>query len=280
MPAHPVTKVLRLREDCGKDERWLRAEIEAAPSILGLGDLVPVATEKTQTDGGRLDLLLRDTASDAMYEVELQLGKTDPSHIIRTIEYWDGEKRRRPRRSHTAVLVAEEITTRFFNVVRLLSEAIPIIGIQVNMVQVGEARALHFTTIINTFVEEEVEEGPPVDEKYWRDNHPAALQCAQWYKELLARSCRDVGLRLRKTMITLPVDGPVRAAVWPRANGARLSIEKLSDVDLAAAEEQLNRDRIVFTRKANSLVFDGNLEQLKETQAAHEWVALRIAKET
>jgi hypothetical protein len=75
-----------------------------------------------------------------MFEVELQLGETDPSHIIRTIEYWDNQKRRWPSRSHTAVLVAERITSRFFNVVHLLSKAVPIVGIQANIVQVGETK--------------------------------------------------------------------------------------------------------------------------------------------
>ena len=99
------------------------------PSILGLGDLQPVMKEKTQSQGGRLDLLLKDD-DDTMYEVEIQLEETNPSHIIRTIEYWDNEKKRWPSRSHKAVLVAEKINSRFFNVVQLLSKAVPIIGIQ------------------------------------------------------------------------------------------------------------------------------------------------------
>src|SRR5208283_4776247 len=114
--------------ECGGNEFWLRDMIYKDPSILGLGELQAVMKEKTQSSGGRLDLLLKDSTDDSMYEVELQLGATDESHIIRTIEYWDNEKRRWPNRSHTAVLVAEEITSRFFNVVQLLSRAVPIIG--------------------------------------------------------------------------------------------------------------------------------------------------------
>jgi hypothetical protein len=53
-----------------------------------------------------------------MYEVEIMLGSTDESHIIRTIEYWDIEKRRFPSKDHKAVIVAEDITNRFFNVIR------------------------------------------------------------------------------------------------------------------------------------------------------------------
>jgi hypothetical protein len=115
-----VTTVLKIR-DCGLDEYWLRDAIYEKPNILGLGELQPVMKEKTQSQGGRLDLLLKDP-DDSMFEVELQLGETDESHIIRTIEYWDNEKRRWPNRRHTAVLVAEKINSRFFNVVQLLSK--------------------------------------------------------------------------------------------------------------------------------------------------------------
>src|SRR6185503_10097106 len=108
-------------------------------------DLQVLMREKTQSQGGRLDLLLKNPEDDSMFEVELQLGATDESHIIRTIEYWYHEKRRWPNRSHTAVLVAEVINNRFFNVVQLLSMAVPIIGIQVNVVDVDGNKGLHFT---------------------------------------------------------------------------------------------------------------------------------------
>ena len=36
---------------------------------------------------------------DTYYEVEVMLGVLDESHIIRTIEYWDVERQRRPNLS-------------------------------------------------------------------------------------------------------------------------------------------------------------------------------------
>ena len=33
-------------------------------------------------------MLLKDPEDDSMFEVELKLGATDETHIIRTIEYW------------------------------------------------------------------------------------------------------------------------------------------------------------------------------------------------
>ncbi len=153
--------------------------------------------EKTQSTGGRLDLLLKNPADDSMYEIELQLRASDESHIIRTIEYWDNEKRRWPNRSHKAVLVAEEITGRFFNVVQLLSMAVPIIGIQANIVEVGAVRALHFTKVIDSYEEPEEDEGrqPTYDEKHWVETAPWTLECARWYKDLLARFYGDIPIK-------------------------------------------------------------------------------------
>jgi len=79
----PVT-VMKSLGDCGKDEYWLQDKIYEDPSVLGLGDLERVSNEKIQLSGGRLDLLLKNPEDDSMFEVEVMLGETDASHIIRT----------------------------------------------------------------------------------------------------------------------------------------------------------------------------------------------------
>ena len=75
-------------------------------------------------------MLLSDPETQTRYEVEIQLGATDETHIIRTIEYWDIERQRYPQYDHVGVIVAEEITARFFNVISLFNRAIPLIAIQ------------------------------------------------------------------------------------------------------------------------------------------------------
>src|SRR5438045_1477648 len=99
------------------NEGWLQTQIEQDPSILGLGDLVVLGRERRQSSGGRVDFLLHDSETNTMFEVEIMLGATDESHIIRTIEYWDIETRKNPSKEHRAVIVAEQITNRFFNVI-------------------------------------------------------------------------------------------------------------------------------------------------------------------
>ena len=152
---------LSIRE-AGYDEYWLQDQIYQNPSCLGLGELDALAKERYQNGGGRLDILLKDSEDDTMYEVEVMLGETDETHIIRTIEYWDNEKRRWPQRQHIAVLIAEHINRRFFNVIHLLSHSIPIVAIQVALLETADKRSLFFTKVLDTY--QEVDDGMSVQE--------------------------------------------------------------------------------------------------------------------
>ncbi|MGV8295273.1 hypothetical protein ACV36C_41245, partial [Pseudomonas aeruginosa] len=69
--------------EAGYDEYWLQDQIWGNPATLGLGDLDALSKERRQNSGGRLDILLKDPQDDSMYEVEVMLGDTDETHIIR-----------------------------------------------------------------------------------------------------------------------------------------------------------------------------------------------------
>ncbi|MCK7471264.1 MAG: hypothetical protein MZU95_11155 [Desulfomicrobium escambiense] len=77
------------------------------------------------------------------------MGGTDESHIIRTIEYWDIERKRHREYDHIAVIVAEDITSRFLNVISLFSGAIPLIAIQMHALRSGKQVGLVFTTVLD-----------------------------------------------------------------------------------------------------------------------------------
>lgn len=163
---------LSLKEHPELNERWVQDRIAEDPSLLGLGDLVLKDKERRQPHAGRLDLLFQDAEEDRRYEVEIQLGRTDESHIIRTIEYWDIERRRYPQYEHCAVIIAEDITSRFLNVISLFNSAIPMIAVQMNAFAVGDQVALVFNTVLNELsrgVEDEDDEEPEerADRSYW-----------------------------------------------------------------------------------------------------------------
>lgn len=131
------------------NEKWLQDRIADDPSILGLGDLILKDRERLHPKAGRLDLLLQDAEANRRYEVEIQLGATDESHIIRTLEYWDIERKRYPQYEHTAVIVAEDITSRFLNVIGLFNGFIPLIALQLNAFKVGDSVSLVFTKVLD-----------------------------------------------------------------------------------------------------------------------------------
>src|SRR5580658_5793904 len=130
-------------------EKMVQEQIADDPSILGLGKLELRDKERVQAHAGRLDLLLQDPETLKRYEVELQLGSTDESHIIRTIEYWDIEKKRYPQYDHCAVLIAEDITSRFLNVLSLFNGFVPLIAVQMQALRIGESLTLVFTTVVS-----------------------------------------------------------------------------------------------------------------------------------
>ena len=139
------------------NEAKLKEIIVDDPSILGLGHLKVKNEEKILPGGGRIDLILYDPADEEVrYEVELQLGKTDESHIIRCLEYWDIERKRLPTYDHTAVLVAEDITSRFLNVISLFNGAVPLIALRLTALKVNEEQyVLSFVKVLDKVVQED-----------------------------------------------------------------------------------------------------------------------------
>ncbi len=224
----------KLRE-LGVDERWLQNKIEDDPSILGLGDLNVIERERSQNSGGRLDFLMYDPDDGVRYEIEVMLGRLDESHIIRTIEYWDLERKKYPNREHRAVIVAEEITSRFYNVINLFNQAIPLIALQLDALVVDSGVLLHFTKIIDVneiSLGEEQEVSQPTDLNFWKSkSNPKALEVMEEVENLFKSIGIEPRLTYNKYHIALGTTG--RNFMWfhPRKSAAHCSIGLLFDTD-------------------------------------------------
>ncbi|MXW00794.1 MAG: hypothetical protein F4X59_09820 [Holophagales bacterium] len=170
MKNYAPAKLISMKTESAITEKWIQDQIEEDPSILGLGDDLQFRDrERRQPRAGRLDLLLEDEDT-RRYEVEIQLGATDESHIIRTIEYWDIERRRYPQYDHCAVIVAEDITSRFLNVISLFNGHIPLVAIKMQALRVGTQSTLVFTKVLDEIqlgFDEEDQRGEPTDRSYW-----------------------------------------------------------------------------------------------------------------
>lgn len=212
----------------GLDERWLQNRITDNPAMLGLGDLEIAGREHRQPVGGRIDFLMRDAEQETYYEVEVMLGALDESHIIRTIEYWDVERQRRPQRDHIAVIVAEQITTRFFNVLRLLNRAVPLIAVQVSAFQIGGKVVLHPVTVLNVIEEvsdpDVVDVVEHVDRAHWEQKTPGTLAVTDKVAGLLRTMGTEPRIAYNRSHIALGTTG--RNFCWfnPR-KGDRCRIE-------------------------------------------------------
>ena len=221
-------------------EKVIQEIIAEDPSIIGLGDLVLKDKERIQPRAGRLDLLMQDPDSNRRYEIEIQLGKTDESHIIRTLEYWDIEKKRYPQYDHCAVIIAEDITSRFLNVISLFNGFIPLIAIQMNAYKFGEEIGLVFTKVLDEMplglVEEDEEVREATDREYWlKRGTQATVKMADEILKIVNSFKSGYELKYNKFYIGLAKDGqPNNFAIFrPKKNYMRLEIKhpKSQEID-------------------------------------------------
>ncbi len=249
-----IATQISIRE-AGFDEFWLQNQIYDNPSCLGLGDLEALSKERRQFSGGRLDILLINREDDAMYEVEVMLGETDETHIVRTIEYWDNEKRRWPQRQHYAVLVAENINRRFFNVIHLLSNAIPIIAIQASLTNSNGIKSLFFTTVLDTY--EELDDGTSIEEQIYDRDH--WNKKAKWVGEvadavlpLAAKHFESPSLRYLKQYIAISSGSYNRMWFHKRSSPKTLLNLKVSSTLQDEAIELLDSAGVGYIKKPES----------------------------
>lgn len=210
------------------NERWVQGVLAADPSLLGLGELDMREAERRQPHGGRLDILLEDTSTSTRYEVELQLGGTDESHIIRTLEYWDIERRRYPQYDHVAVIVAEEITSRFFNVISLFNGFIPIVAIQMTALRVDDDRvALVFTKVLDHAVlgTDEDDRAEPTDRDHWeKRSAPPIMKLVDRFHSMVEQHDSGVELNYTKHYIGLAKNGVATNYLWMTPQRKKMNV--------------------------------------------------------
>ncbi len=211
-------------------EKWLQDRIAEDPSLLGLGDVVLKDRERIHPRAGRLDLLFQDAEANRRFEVEIQLGATDESHIIRTIEYWDIERKRYPQYEHTAVIVAEDITSRFLNVISLFNGSIPLVAIQLAAFRLGESVSLLFTKVMDEtrlgLVDDDEEAQAVTDRAYWeKRSGKTTLALTDELLEIVRTLDPELDLKYNKFYIGLAKRGEPRNFVIFRPKREWLRVE-------------------------------------------------------
>lgn len=241
------------------------------PTVLGLGDLTAIQREKIQPLGGRLDILLADDDGNR-YEVEIQLGSTDPSHIIRTIEYWDTERKRYPQYDHCAVIVAEEITGRFMNVISLFNGSIPLIALQLSAYKSGEDVSLVFTKIIDRIDlgTDEEEELVTTDRYYWENTKSTKnmMKIVDLIYEDLEDLISDYELKYNKFYIGLAIDGVAKnfIAFRPKKKFIYVEFRGNEDVEISKTLEEGGLDFSYDSRRKRYEIKISSFEEYKENR--------------
>lgn len=248
MPEFVKFEKLSIKAHPSLNEKWVQDRIAEEPAILGLGDVVLKDKERIQPRAGRLDLLLQEADGNRRYEVEVQLGATDESHIIRTIEYWDLERKRYPQYEHVAVIVAEDITSRFLNVISLFNGMIPLVAIQMNALRLDDKVGLMFTTVLDQMTlglvgdDEEVQE--TTDRAYWENRaSKATVKMADRVLEIARQFDPTLELKYNKFYIGLTRQGVSNTFLTfrPQKSAMRLEIRlrRSSEVDQRLEEAGL-----------------------------------------
>ena len=252
------------------NEAAIQKFIFEKPEALGLGDLTAIQREKSYESGGRLDILLADE-DNSRYEVEIQLGATDPSHIIRTIEYWDNERKRYPQYDHCAVIVAEEITGRFMNVISLFNGAIPLIALQMSAYKIGDQIHLAFTKVLDRVTYGDDDPVELTDRAYWeKKSSPSQLKLTDELFNRISELAPGMELKYNKFYIGLAKDNVAKNFVYfnPRKQCVILYIKsqenKLDSLDVGNLNiEYVTRGRCYRIRLSGVHEYDENKELLQ-----------------
>ena len=248
------------------NEKWVQDIIAKDPSIFGLGELMVKDKERIHPKAGRLDLLLQDPDSERRYEVEVQLGRVDESHIIRTIEYWDIERKRYPQFDHCAVIIAEDITSRFLNVISLLNGSVPIIAIQIGAYKHADNCWLNFTKVLDELSVGNIEDDnvrEVTDRKYWESH--GTYETVAMADELLAlinTFSGDYSLNYTKFYIGLtknnqpdnfvifrPKKSSIRVEFKIEQNDGVTKMIEEADLDLMEYDERWGKYRIKISKQ-------------------------------
>ncbi len=260
------------------NEKWVQEIIAENPSILGLGDLILKDKERIQPGAGRLDLLLQDAESSRRYEVEIQLGKTDETHIIRTIEYWDIEKKRYPQYDHCAVIIAEDITSRFLNIISLFNGSIPLIAIQMAAYKFEDKISLLFTKVMDELqlgFEEEDEEQAVTDRNYWESKGTKnTVSIADDLLALIKQFDNKFELKFNKFYIGLAVEGrPNNYAIfYARKNYLTIAIKLDPSEEIKTKLDESGLDAMEYDKRWGRFKINVKKEDVKKNADLLKWL--------
>ena len=178
--------------------------------------------EETGENEVQLDLALGKISAD--FTAGANVAATQP------LKANDGLKRY-PKYKHVAVIVAEDITSRFLNVISLFNASIPLVAIQMSAYKSGDDLGLVFTKVLDQTAfdagddEEEVLES--TDRSYWENERgtKATVSVADDMLKLVKECDPSLELKYNKFYIGLARSGQANNFVIFRPRKEALRFE-------------------------------------------------------
>lgn len=175
-----------------------------------------------------------------------------------------GFRKKNPQYEHCAVIIAEDITSRFLNVISLFNGFIPLIAIQVKAVKIDGTISLFFTKVLDEIKFELLDEDvvtETVDREYWEKKATKdTLNLTDKIINTLGDITREYNLKYNKHYIGLENNNIANnfLSFFPKKSivimNFRLEkIEELdeilgnSDIDILSYDKQLKQYRFRLT---------------------------------
>jgi predicted transport protein len=155
------------------------------------------------------------------------------------------------------VLIAEDITSRFLNVVSLFNGTIPLVAIQMQALKIGENITLVFTTVMDELSrgyvdEDEDAEAAPTNRAYWETRgSKATLGIADELLTVLKELDPSLDFKYNKFYIGLSKDGrPYNFVSFrPKKNQLDFELKLPESAELDAKIEQSGIETLEYSKR-------------------------------
>jgi len=124
----------------GKDGKWVCEWILEKPSRLGLGNIEIEHHELVCSghSGIRQEILAYLACADTYYEIEIMLEECDANHNgLRALEFSSRERLKHPDARHVAVIVSENLSSTYGQLLEALPQVLPFIGIEIRVLKLS-----------------------------------------------------------------------------------------------------------------------------------------------
>ncbi len=210
-------------ENEGIKEGTIRDWIGDNPDVLDLGPVIDNAVKEQVLGRGRVDLVLE--SSDSHYVTEIQRGKLDADHVTRILEYWDLYRRQKPDTKCIAVLIAEDVTSRFLNVISLFNTHIPIVVIQMEALRINDSSDVYLNFVTVMHLQGRDDESDPGNRGYWEDRAEQTMPIANTFIDIAREVETSIEPDYLKSFISLRCDGKSRSFLRLKPQVKKLLVE-------------------------------------------------------